>query len=81
MVAPPPVDDAGQNARTAALDERFAEICGDASVPYLSVHQALRDSAVWMHEVRVGDGAHPGAAGYDVLAELLAPGWLRWLAG
>lgn len=80
VVAPPPVGDPGQNARTALLDERFARICRDASVPYVPVHQPLRDSAVWMHEVRTGDGAHPGAGGYDALAELIAPHWQQWLS-
>ncbi|MEV0760033.1 GDSL-type esterase/lipase family protein [Nocardia sp. NPDC050435] len=79
MVAPPPVDDAAHNARTAELDERFAAICAAAEVPYLRVHTALRESAVWMREVRAGDGAHPGAAGYDALAALALPQWLAWL--
>ncbi|MEV6334345.1 GDSL-type esterase/lipase family protein [Nocardia vinacea] len=80
VVAPPPIDDAEQNARTAALDEYFAEICAAAAVPYVRVHQPLRDSAVWMREVRAGDGAHPGAAGYDELAALIHPHWREWLA-
>ncbi|MFX0573562.1 GDSL-type esterase/lipase family protein [Nocardia nepalensis] len=79
MVAPPPIDDAEQNARTAALDERFADICAAAAVPYVRVHHQLRDSAVWMREVRAGDGAHPGAAGYDELAALVGPQWREWL--
>ena len=80
VVAPPPVDDAEQNSRTALLDERFARICLDVSVPYVPVHQPLRDSAVWMHEVRTGDGAHPGAGGYDEIAALIAPHWRDWLS-
>ncbi|MEV0294323.1 GDSL-type esterase/lipase family protein [Nocardia sp. NPDC050710] len=79
MVGPPPVDDLAQNARTAELDARFAECCANAGVPYVRVHRALRESAVWMREVRAGDGAHPGADGYDVLAELIAPHWREWL--
>ncbi|WP_194816524.1 GDSL-type esterase/lipase family protein [Nocardia sp. XZ_19_385] len=80
MVAPPPISDAEQNARTAELDERFAEICASAEVPYIQVHQALLGSEVWMREVRDGDGAHPGAAGYDVLAALVLPHWREWLS-
>lgn len=80
MVAPPPIDDAEHNARTAGLDERFAAICTAAAVPYVPVHQPLRDSAVWMREVRAGDGAHPGGAGYDELAALIGPSWREWLA-
>lgn len=80
VVAPPPVDDDEQNARTALLDERFARICLEASAPYVPVHQPLRDSAVWMDEVRTGDGAHPMAAGYDRIAALIEPRWRGWLS-
>ncbi|MET7770368.1 GDSL-type esterase/lipase family protein [Nocardia sp. NPDC005366] len=80
MVAPPPVDDVAHNERTADLDERFAEICARAAVPYVRVHRALRESALWMREVAEGDGAHPGARGYDLLAELIAPHWREWLS-
>ncbi|MFE7796583.1 GDSL-type esterase/lipase family protein [Nocardia sp. NPDC057440] len=80
MVAPPPIDDAEHNARTAALDERFAEICAAEGIPYVRIHQQLRENAVWMREVREGDGAHPGAAGYDELAASVAPQWREWLS-
>ncbi|MGI5165714.1 GDSL-type esterase/lipase family protein [Spirillospora sp. CA-253888] len=79
VVGPPPIDDAGHNARTALLDERFAEVCREASVPYVPVHRPLLGSDVWTHEVRAGDGAHPGADGYDVLADLVEPRWREWL--
>ncbi|SNY87419.1 Lysophospholipase L1 [Nocardia amikacinitolerans] len=80
IVAPPPVDDEAHNARTAHLDERFAEICAAAGAPYARVHHELRANQVWMREVREGDGAHPGAAGYDAVAELIMPVWLKWLS-
>ncbi|BDT93418.1 hypothetical protein IFM12275_33940 [Nocardia sputorum] len=81
MVAPPPIADEEHNARTAALDERFARVCAASGVPYVRVHQPLRDNAVWGAEVRAGDGAHPGAAGYAEIAALIAPRWRAWLAG
>ncbi|MFE7743279.1 GDSL-type esterase/lipase family protein [Nocardia sp. NPDC057455] len=81
MVAPPPIADDEHNARTAVLDERFAQVCAGAEVPYVRVHQPLRADAVWSAEVRAGDGAHPGAAGYDKLAALIAPQWHAWLVG
>ncbi|WP_063016867.1 GDSL-type esterase/lipase family protein [Nocardia niwae] len=80
MVAPPPIVEAGHNARTAALDERFARVCAESGVPYVRVHLPLRDNAVWAAEVRAGDGAHPGAAGYEEIAALIAPEWRAWLA-
>jgi acyl-CoA thioesterase-1 len=80
MVGPPPIDDAEHNARTGELDERFARICADAGVRYVRVLPRLLASASWMREVRAGDGAHPGAAGYDELAALIIPSWREWLA-
>ncbi|MBF6334861.1 G-D-S-L family lipolytic protein [Nocardia abscessus] len=80
LVAPPPIADAEHNARTAALDERFARVCAAADVPYVRVHQPLRGNPVWCAEVRAGDGAHPGAAGYDEMAALIAPDWHAWLS-
>jgi lysophospholipase L1-like esterase len=78
VVGPPPVADAAQNRRITALDERFAAVAAEAGVPYIAV-TALRDDPRWTTEVAAGDGAHPGAAGYDLLADLVAPAWLAWL--
>ncbi len=75
MIGPPPVADPVQNDRIAALDGRFAE----AAFPYVSVFDALLAEPGWMREVRLGDGAHPGAEGYDLLAELVLPAWHAWL--
>ncbi|MEU7629876.1 GDSL-type esterase/lipase family protein [Nocardia sp. NPDC049220] len=80
MVAPPPIDDADHNIRTAALDERLARTCALTGVPYVRVHQQLRENGRWMAEVRAGDGAHPGAAGYDEITALIAPQWRDWLS-
>jgi lysophospholipase L1-like esterase len=81
VAGPPPIADDAQNARIAALDGRFASVCAEAGVPYVPVFDALRADPVWSEEVRRGDGAHPGAAGYDRLAALIAPAWDAWPAG
>ncbi|GGV19550.1 lysophospholipase [Kitasatospora herbaricolor] len=80
VVSPPPVADPAHSARTALLDEDFARVCRTAGVPYVSVHRALSESAVWMRQVTLGDGAHPGAEGYEEYATLLDPHWRAWLA-
>ena len=82
IVGPAPVDDEEQNDRIAALSQGFATICAERSVPFVDIVGALRDSKVWRREVAGDDGAHPGGAGYGLLAELvLAAGWLDWLEG
>jgi acyl-CoA thioesterase I len=79
MVGPPPVADPVQNRRIAALDEQFAAVCAETGAPYVTVFAPLRDAPVWMDEVAAGDGAHPAAAGYDLLTDLVEPAWQEWL--
>jgi acyl-CoA thioesterase I len=80
VVGPPAVADDVQNDRIADLDERFARACADHGVPYVPVVATLAADPTWRAEVAAGDGAHPGAAGYAVLADLLRPSWERWVS-
>ena len=79
MVGPPPVEDRAQNRKIAALDELFRRTCAEAGVPYVAVFAALRSEPRWMDEVSAGDGSHPAAAGYGLLADLVEPVWQEWL--
>ena len=79
VVGPPPVADEAQNRRIAALDERLAATAAEVGAPYVAVFAALQHASRWTSEVAAGDGAHPGAVGYDLLAALVAPAWLEWL--
>jgi len=80
VVGPPAVADDAQNQRIADLDDRFARACAEHGVPYVPVVGALAVDPTWRAEVAAGDGAHPGAAGYALLAALVRPSWDRWLA-
>lgn len=71
VVGPAPVDDPEQNRRLADLTASFAEVCDEHDAPFVAVLEPLSASTVWMSEVSAGDGAHPGAAGYQTLAQLL----------
>lgn len=77
VVGPPPGAEAEQNDRIEALDALFAGVVA----PYVSVFAALAAERDWMHAVAVGDGAHPGAEGYALLAGLVLPAWETWLMG
>jgi len=80
VLGPAPVDDPEQNRRIRSLSVSFAGVCAERGVPFMSVIEPLLASPVWMEQVAVEDGAHPGAEGYDALAGLvLAGGWLDWL--
>ncbi len=83
MVGPGPVADEAVNARIASLDAALSAVADAAGVPYRSVYAALRADPTWMAEVARWDGAHPGAAGYAVLAKLVADwdAWRAWFEG
>jgi acyl-CoA thioesterase-1 len=80
VAGPPPVGDAAQRARAIALSDAFGELCAARAVPFWPVARALDPSRLWLEEQAAGDGAHPGARGYDLLARtLLDGGLLAWL--
>jgi lysophospholipase L1-like esterase len=82
MVGPPPIADGETNERIAALDVALATLCAKIGQAYVPVFDALAADATWMAEVAAGDGAHPGAPGYDALAAIVSAGraWTRFLA-
>jgi acyl-CoA thioesterase-1 len=80
MAGPPAVDDEQHNERIVDLDASLAAECARHAVPYVSVVGQLRSHDAWRRELREGDGAHPGAGGYEALAALLHPAWDDWLA-
>jgi len=65
VVGPAPVNDAEQNRRIQSLSADFDELCASRRVPFVGVIETLLGSAVWLEQVADGDGAHPGAAGYE----------------
>ncbi|WP_280346565.1 GDSL-type esterase/lipase family protein [Nocardia neocaledoniensis] len=84
VVGPPPVIDAGAAhlARVTKIGDEMAALCLRENVPFIATTHALATDPVWCAEVTAGDGAHPGAHGYQRLAEVvLAGGWLEWIDG
>ena len=79
VVGPPAVDDQDQNARIRVLDGRFQELCSALEVAYVGLVDVLATDHGWCREVAAGDGAHPGAEGYQRIAELAWPSWSSWL--
>jgi acyl-CoA thioesterase-1 len=81
VVGPPPVGEPEQDARVAALTQRFAAVCRAADVPFVAVEAALRANRAWTAEAAASDGTHPAAGGYAALSELvLDGGWMTWAA-
>lgn len=81
VVGPAPIADPEQTERIASLSAEFRDSCRKKGVPFVDMVSALRESATWIGEVTAAaDGAHPTAAGYELLAEaVLAAGWVEWL--
>jgi len=81
FIGPPPTGEHVLNDRIRDAGARLAAVCRDAEVPFLDSFAALLASPVWMREVAAGDGAHPGASGYDALAALVEawPAWRKHL--
>jgi lysophospholipase L1-like esterase len=81
VVGPPPLGEPAADARILALTDRFAELCGARRIPFVPVAELLLAHGPWRAEAAAGDGAHPGAEGYQALAEIVvAGGFLSWLA-
>lgn len=66
-------------ARLEALSQRYAELARELTVPYLDLFALTRDHEVWHAAVKRGDGAHPDAEGYALLAKLVSE-WNAWRA-
>lgn len=80
VVGPAAIDDDEANEQLAELSAAFADLCHGRQVPFAPLVDFLRDSEAWRRELAAGDGAHPGAAGYEEMARLvLAAGFVDWL--
>ena len=80
MIGPPPIADEAVNARIEDLTGALGATAARAGVPYCDVFRALHADKEWTRDVAAWDGAHPGAAGYSVLARLVMawPAWRAW---
>ncbi len=69
------------NARTAALSGAYAGLARELEVPYLDLFTPLSESEAWAAALAAGDGVHPSAEGYALIAELVGawPAWRAWL--
>jgi lysophospholipase L1-like esterase len=77
MLGPAPVALDGASELIAALSRALAGLAAELSVPYLDLYTPLAAMPLWRLEIAVGDGAHPGAAGYALIADLVE-GWAPW---
>ena len=77
LVGPPPVADPGVGARLEALNALLQLLAARLKVPFIDVFRPLAADGLWVAEAAAWDGAHPGAGGYQRMADLVAahPAW------
>lgn len=74
-----PVADPAHNERSRTYDSALQSVCARRDVPFIEVFSPMLQTPEWMREVPLTDGLHPGPAGYQKLAECIAPRWRGWL--
>lgn len=77
LVGPPPMADPGVSARLEGLNENLKLLAARLKVPFIDVFQPLDADGLWRAEAIAWDGAHPGAGGYQRMADLVSahPAW------
>ncbi|MBM3568392.1 MAG: hypothetical protein FJX46_06500 [Alphaproteobacteria bacterium] len=95
-IGPAPIADAMQPLRPSATVSfhfrnrviadyvaRYRELAVRMGVPFLDTFEALGRAPAWARYVAAGDGVHPAAEGYAMLARLVDdwPAWRRWMGG
>jgi len=77
LVGPPPAVEPGLTARAEALNDLLKTLAARLQTPFIDVFRPLAAGGLWQAEAAEGDGAHPGAGGYQQLADLVSahPAW------
>lgn len=79
VVGPPPLGGVDPDA-VAQLATAAYEVCARRKIPFVDAFEPLRNHEQWNADVSAAGGAHPGQAGYGLLAWLvLHRGWYEWL--
>ncbi|GAA2756708.1 GDSL-type esterase/lipase family protein [Actinopolymorpha rutila] len=80
VVGPPALTDDSRNERLLGLTVLMRELTARRGVPFVPLTQAFAEDTRWRAELATGDGAHPRAVGYELLARrVLDSGWWDWL--
>jgi acyl-CoA thioesterase-1 len=70
-------------AALRVIAEAIADVCVEEAVPALDLAAVVPDWSVWWAQAAAGDGAHPNAEGYGLIADAFNgwDAWLAWLRG
>jgi lysophospholipase L1-like esterase len=81
LIGPPPSPEPLQRARIASVGDALRIVSNQLRIAYIDVFTPLREAGVWEAEAAEGDGAHPGADGYQQMADLVMshPAWRAFI--
>ena len=83
FVLSPPVFgmDLEKDAKAAEMTAGLQGLCAARATPFLNLRDAVADWSLWWAEAQAGDGAHPNAAGYALVADAVSAWgpWRAWL--
>ena len=82
LVGPTPTAEPAVTIRAEALNDLLMALAASLNTPFIDVFRPLSAGGLWQAEAAAWDGAHPGAAGYQQMAELIAahPTWQHFIA-
>jgi len=66
-----------RNERLADYNRAYAALADEIGVPYFDFFSPLLEDATWRREFAAGDGIHPTAATYGMMAQRIAD-WAAW---
>jgi acyl-CoA thioesterase-1 len=69
-----------RDSRLASATKAYAALCSEIGVPFLDIFTPLSSDQRFAKAMAAGDGVHPTADGYAVMAELVSrwPAWRKW---
>ncbi len=84
FISPLPVaGDSAASNRIGEMARQLATVAQINGAAYVDIFDAVNTSDVWQQEALAGDGAHPAAGGYSLVADLVKnhPVWQAWFQG
>lgn len=78
----PIAGDGPASGRIGDMARQMGMIARINRVAYVDICAEVAASDIWQGEATANDGAHPGAGGYQLVADLIArhPVWQEWVA-
>jgi lysophospholipase L1-like esterase len=83
MLGPPWTSVRDVDEGNRLLSREFGGLCEEIGVPFLALYDLLEGNEVWAREAEAGDGIHPNAGGYELIARAVGEweGWEEFVRG